>query len=189
MAKQTRLVRITAETVEPKIHVLRGQRVMLDSDLAELYGVATMRLNEQVRRNLGRFPADFAFQLTQQEFTDLISQIAISKSKRGGRRKLPWVFTEQGVAMLSSVLRSPTAVAVNIEIMRAFVRVRRLLATPGELVAQLTKLADTVQLHDDQIKDIIQILHKMTQPRQAPDRRIGFISNEQKNAQPNGVMA
>ena len=97
---------------------------MLDSDLAKLYGVTTGRLNEQLSRNKERFPEDFAFQLTQQEFTALMSQTAISKSGRGGRRKRPWVFTEQGVAMLSSALRSPTAVRVNIEIMRTFVRLR-----------------------------------------------------------------
>ncbi len=119
---------------------------MLDSDLARLYGVTTMRLNEQAARNRDRFPEDFSYQLTQQEFTSLISQIAISKPGRGGRRKLPWVFTEHGVAMLSSVLRSPTAVRVNIEITRTFVRLRRLMATPGELVEQLTRLAETVRL-------------------------------------------
>ncbi len=117
---------------------------MLDADLAKLYGVPTHRLNEQVSRNKDRFPLDFAYQLTGQEFTSLISQNAISKRGRGGRRTRPWVFTEQGVAMHSSVLKSPTAVRVNIEIMRTFVRLRRLLATPGELVEQLTKLAETV---------------------------------------------
>src|SRR5262245_38342393 len=133
---------IPAERIERQIYVIRGQRVMLDSDLADLYGVPTFRLNEQMKRNHGRFPEDFAFQLTLQEFRDLISQFAISNKGRGGRRKLPWVFTEQGVAMLSSVLRSPMAIKVNIEIMRAFVRVRRLLATPGELVSQLRQLAE-----------------------------------------------
>ena len=147
---------------------------MLDSDLARLYGVTTARLNEQVSRNLDRFPEDFAFQLTQQEFTALMSQNAISKSRRGGRRKRPWVFTEQGVAMLSSVLRSSTAVNVNIEIMRTFVRLRRLMATPGELVEQLTKLADTVQFHGDQIKLIARVLQQMLETPQQPKSRIGF---------------
>ena len=148
---------------------------MLDSDLADLYGVPTKVLNQAVSRNRERFPDDFAFQLTPQEFTNLISQIAISSSGYGGRRKLPWVFTEHGVAMLSSVLRSPTAIQVNIAIMRTFVRLRRLLATPGELVAQLNKLAETVQLHDEQIRTITDILHRMMQPPpDAPKRRIGF---------------
>lgn len=166
----------TIEDIERSIHVIRGQRVMLDSDLARLYGVATHRLNEQVARNRDRFPEDFAYQLTQQEFTALISQIAISKVGRGGRRKRPWVFTEQGVAMLSSVLRSPTAVRVNVEIMRTFVRLRRLMATPGELVEQITKLAETVQLHDHDIKVISQVLRQMIEKPTKPRRSIGFHS-------------
>jgi hypothetical protein len=160
--------------IEAAIHIVRGQRVMLDSDLARLYGVTTTRLNEQVSRNLDRFPHDFAYQLTQQEFIALMSQNAISKKGRGGRRKLPMVFTEHGVAMPSSVLRSPTAVRVNIEIMRTFVKLRRLMATPGELVEQLTKLADTVQLHDDQIKVISRVLQQMVEKPSEPKRKIGF---------------
>ena len=127
-----------------------------------------------MQRNADRFPDDFAYQLTQQEFTGLISQIVISKTGRGGHRKLPWVFTEHGVAMLSSVLRSPTAVRVNIEIMRTFVRLRRLMATPGELVEQLTRLAETVRLHDGQIREIAQVLNKMMERPDEPKRRIGF---------------
>ncbi|MBC8290287.1 MAG: ORF6N domain-containing protein [Planctomycetes bacterium] len=165
--------------IEQSILVVRGLRVMLDSDLAKLYGVTTGRLNEQVSRNRDRFPDDFAFQLTQQEFTSLISQNAISKTGRGGRRKRAWVFTEHGVAMLSSVLRSPTAVRVNIEIMRTFVRLRRLMATPGELVEQLTKLAETVQLHDDQIRTITQVLQQMVAKPEPPDRRIGFARDDE----------
>lgn len=147
---------------------------MLDFDLAKLYGVPTFALNQAVGRNPDRFPDDFAFQLTQQEFTSLISQIVISKPGRGGRRKLPWAFTEHGVAMLAGILRSQTAVRVNIEIIRAFVRLRRLLATPGELVEQLRQLADTVQFHDGQIKAISRILQKMMEPPPDPPRRIGF---------------
>jgi hypothetical protein len=147
---------------------------MLDSDLARLYGVPTSRLNEQVSRNRDRFLDDFAYQLTQPEFADLISQNAISKSGHGGRRKRPWVFTEHGVAMLSSVLRSPTAVRVNIEIIRAFVRLRRLMATPGELVEQLTRLTETVQLHDDQIDMIVQALNRLMETPQKLRRPIGF---------------
>lgn len=147
---------------------------MLDSDLAKLYGVTTTALNQAVGRNAKRFPEDFAFRLTQSEFKDLMSQIVISNPGRGGRRKLPWVFTEHGVAMLSSVLRSTEAVRVNIEIMRAFVRLRRLLATPGELVVQITKLAETVQLHDGQIKIITQVLQQMIEKPQPPKGRIGF---------------
>ena len=107
-----------------------------------------------------------------------MSHIAISKGGRGGRRKRPWVFTEQGVAMLSSMLRSPTAVRVNIEIMRTFVRLRRLMATPGELAEQLMKLAETVQLHDDQIKVISQVLQQMVEKPDPPKRKIGFHSRD-----------
>jgi hypothetical protein len=151
---------------------------MLYFDLARLYGVTTARLNEQVARNRERFPEDFAYQLTQQEVASLMSQIAISRGGHGGRRKLPWAFTEHGVAMLSSVLRSPTAVRVNIEIMRTFVRLRRLMATPGELVEQLTRLAETVQSHDDQIKSIARVLNAMMDRPEGPRRRIGFQACE-----------
>jgi hypothetical protein len=172
--KKSKQQAITPADIEQAIHLVRGQRVMLDSDLARLYGVTTGRLNEQVSRNKNRFPEDFAFQLSQQEFTALISQIAISKPGRGGRRKRPWVFTEQGVAMLSSVLHSPTAVDVNIEIMRTFVRLRRLMSTPGELVEQLNMLAETVQWHDKKIKTITQVLQQMLEKPEPPKRRIGF---------------
>ena len=169
---------VSVDQIERAIHIVRGQRVMLDSDLAKLYGVLTKRLNERVSRNEERFPSDFAFQLTEQEFMNLKSQFATSSFGHGGRRKLPWVFTEHGVAMLSTVLNSPTAIQVNIEIMRAFVRLRRLLATPGELVAQLNQLADSVQLHDEQIKVITEILHQMMQPPDSPKRRIGFHADD-----------
>jgi len=186
MPRSNPLVRLAPETIERRILVVRGQRVLLDSDLAQLYGITTMALNQAVKRNRDRFPSDFAHQLTQQEFRNLISQTVISSSAYGGRRKLPWVFTEQGVAMLSSVLRSPMAVRVNIEIMRAFVRLRRLLATPGEIVAQLTKLAETVEFHDDQIKVINEVLRKMMEPPAEPEkpkRRFGFHMPEPANDQ------
>jgi hypothetical protein len=157
---------------------------MLDADLAKLYGVTTRRLNEQVARNRERFPEDFAYQPTRQEFTNLMSQNAISSSGHGGRRKPPWVFTEHGVAMLSSVLRSPTAVRVNIEIIRTFVKLRRLMATPGELVEQLTKLAETVELHDGQIRTIAEVLQQMLEEPPKPKRRIGFHAASDGRAQP-----
>ena len=171
---------LTPAMIESRIHVIRGQRVMLDSDLAELYGVLTKRLNEQVERNRTRFPDDFAFRLTAEEFANLRSQIATSNAGRGGSRYRPWVFTEHGVAMLSSVLRSDTAVRVNIEIIRAFVRLRRLLATPGEILVLLQQLSETVQLHDSQIKAITDVLRKMIEPPPAnsPKRRIGFVDTD-----------
>jgi hypothetical protein len=193
--KQSRQIQIASEQIDSLVHVVRGQRVMLDSDLARLYGVTTKALNQAVSRNADRFPEDFAYPLTRQEFmnlrsqivtsssqtltqqgvTDLMSQSVTSKRGYGGPRYLPWVFTEHGVAMLSSVLRSPTAVRVNIEIMRAFVRLRRLMATPGELVEQLTRLAETVQMHDEQIQSVIQALKAMQEAPEPPPRRpIGF---------------
>ena len=181
MGKKTSTdILIAPDKIQQMVHVVRGQRVMLDFDLAKLYGVTTMRLNEQVSRNSERFPEDFAYQLTQQEFMNLISQNAISSLRHGGRRKLPRAFTERGVAMLSSVLRSPTAVRVNIEIMRIFVRLRRLMATPGELVEQLTQLAETVQLHDGQIKTLVQVLDKLMKRPVEPKHRIGFCAWEKK---------
>ncbi len=176
MAKNRHLM-VRAEQIERAIRIVRGQRVMLDFDLAQLYGVTTAALNQAVKRNPDRFPVDFAFQLGNQEFASLMSQTVTSKRGRGGRRKLPWVFTEHGVAMLSSVLRSRLAARVNVEIMRAFVRLRRLLATPGELVEQIAKLAETVQLHDERIKDIAQVLRQMIErPPERPKGRIGFQS-------------
>ncbi len=172
--KRTTSKNVAATEIENAIFLAHGHRVMLDADLARLYGVTTAALNQAVKRNADRFPEDFAFQVTRQEFTALMSQNVISKSGRGGRTKQPWVFTEHGVAMLSSVLRSPTAVRVNIEIMRTFVRLRRLMATPGELVEQLTKLAETVQLHDDQIRTITQVLQQMLEKPEPAKRRIGF---------------
>jgi hypothetical protein len=177
--KQSTQIVVAANEIDSLVHIIRGQRVMLDSDLAKLYGVTTKRLNEQVIRNRDRFPEDFAYQLTQQEVTILKSQIATSSLGHGGARKPPWAFTEHGVAMLSSVLRSPMAVQVNIEIMRAFVRLRRLMATPGELVEQLTRLAQTVQLHDEQIQSIIQALNAMQTRPEEPRPRIGFHVQEE----------
>jgi len=165
---------VALDEIQRMVRVVRGQRVMLDFDLARLYGVPTSALNQAVNRNVDRFPEDFAYQLTRQEFTDLMSQIVISKTGRGGRQKPPRAFTEHGVAMLSSVLRSPTAVRVNIEIMRIFVRLRRLMATPGELVEQLTGLAETVRLHDNQIKAIAQVLNRLMEPPAKPKHPIGF---------------
>jgi hypothetical protein len=161
--------------VEGLIHVVRGVRVMLDEDIATLYKVPTKRLNEQGDRNIERFPSDFAFLLTQEEFANLKSQIATSSSAHGGRRKLPRAFTEHGIAMLSSVLRSEKAVQVNIELIRAFVRMRRLLATPGELATQIQQLAEAVTLHDHQITAINDVLRKMLEPPPVqPKRAIGF---------------
>lgn len=162
----------SAEQIEQAILLVRGQKVMLDSDLAALYGVETWNLNKAVKRNLDRFPADFMFQLTAAEAERLRFQIGSSKTGRGGRRYLPYVFTEQGVAMLSSVLRSPRAVQVNIDIMRAFVRLRELLATHKELARKLEELE---QKYDAQFKIVFDAIRQiMAAPTDAPKRRIGF---------------
>ena len=193
MTKPKSTLVIDPHDLERQIFLVRGQRVMIDAHLAMLYGVTTRALNQAVARNPERFPTDFAYQLTQQEFMDLKSQIVTSKLGRGGTQKLPWVFTEHGVAMLSSVLRSPRAVQVNIGIMRAFVRMRRLMATPGELVQHLNELAKTVQLHDGQIAAITDVLKRMMEPPTAPlKRKIGFRpeahSPQNSNGQSTGAI-
>lgn len=156
--------------VERAIFVLRGQRVILDEDLGRLYGVPVGRLNEQVKRNRERFPSDFMFQLAKEETANLISQPAISSSW-GGRRHRPYAFTEQGVAMLSSVLRSPRAVQVNIEIMRAFVRMRRLLNKNAELARKLKLLEEKCE---GQFTIVFQAIRELTKPKARKNDRIGF---------------
>lgn len=135
------------------IHVIRGQSVMLDADLAGLYGVMTGSLNRQVQRNPARFPADFMFQLTTEEHDSLICQIGISKNRRGGRRFLPFAFTEQGVAMLSSVLNSERAVLVNVAIMRAFVQLRRELTTEHGLARRMENVEQVIADHDRELTE------------------------------------
>lgn len=162
---------IPSSNIEKKIMLIQGQKIMLDSDLAALYGVETSALNRQVKRNAERFPADFMFKLTPQEVTNLICQIGISKEGRGGRRKPIHAFTEQGVAMLSSVLRSPRAVKVNIEIMRAFVRIRQWLASNTELAR---KLAELEKKYDAQFKVVFDAIRELMRPPEPPRKRIGF---------------
>ncbi len=132
--------KVSEEIIIEKIYVIRGMKVMLDRDLAEMYGVPTFRLNEAVKRNITRFPDDFMFQLSEVEFKSLISQFAISKVKgRGGTRKLPYAFTEQGVAMLSSVLNSDTAIQVNIQIIRLFTKMKQLILDNKDLWMKIEK--------------------------------------------------
>jgi hypothetical protein len=177
--KKTSVQTQTVAEIERSIHIIRGQRVILDADLAALYGVTTKPLNQQVTRNKDRFPDDFAYQLTPQEFSNLKSQIVTSSSGHGGRRKRPWVFTELGVAMLSSVLNSPTAVRVNIEIMRTFVRLRRLMATPEEHVEQITKLVETVRFHDNEIRIISRVLLRMIAARAGAGALLNLFERDQ----------
>lgn len=165
---------LPVERIEKQILLIRGEKVMLDSDLAELYGVETKVLNQAVKRNLERFPSDFMFQLTEEEVTALRSQFVTSKTGRGGRTHRPYAFTEQGVAMLSSVLKSKRAVQVNVEIMRTFVRLRQMLATHADLARKLHELE---KKYDHQFKIVFDAIRALMQPadeKEPKRRRIGY---------------
>ncbi len=169
---------IAAPAIEKRILFVRGRQVMLDEDLADLYGVETKRLIQQVKRNLKRFPEDFMFQLSKAEAEALRSQIATSNDGRGGRRYAPYVFTEQGVAMLSGVLRSERAIAVNIEIMRAFVVLRRAASSYAELENRLEQIEremnERLGDHDERLNEIFRVLRQLITPPPRPKRPIGF---------------
>jgi len=155
-----------------KIYEIHGHKVMLDSDLAELYGVETKRLNEQIRRNLDRFPEDFMFQLNENEWRNLKSQIATSSW--GGRRKLPYAFTEHGVLMLSSVLNSQQAIQVNIQIVRIFTRLRQWLTENGELKYEIEDIKRKLNNQDKNIELVFSYLDKLMDKKIEPRKRIGF---------------
>ena len=164
--------------IESGIHFVRGQRVMLDSDLATVYGVTTSRLNEQLRRNIRRFPKDFAFQLNSSEFRDLMSQIATS-SLHGGRRKLPWVFTEHGALMLASVLQSEVAVAASVRVVRAFVRLREMIAANADLAHRFKELEGRMDKNDEAIAQLFAAIRRLLAPPASKERReIGFHVRE-----------
>jgi hypothetical protein len=173
MGMPERTALIPVERIEGSILLIRGHKVLLDSDLAALYEVETRVLVQAVKRNSDRFPADFMFQLTKQEFESLRSQSVISnpQSGRGGRRSPPYAFTEQGVAMLSSVLRSPRAIQVNIEIMRAFVRLRRMIASHDDLERKLTALE---KKYDSQFKVVFDAIRQLMAPPKGKTAPIGF---------------
>ena len=174
---------IPAERIERSILLIRGQKVLLDGDLADLYDVPTKRLNEQVRRNARRFPDDFMFQLTVDEAEALRSQFATSNKGRGGRRYLPYAFTEQGVAMLSSVLNSDRAIEVNIAIMRAFVRLREILATNKDLARKLEEHDKKLGEHDEKFQLVFEAIRQLMAPPPAPKkRRIGFAADSDGTA-------
>jgi ORF6N domain-containing protein len=162
--------------IAQSIHLLRGQKVILGQDLASLYGVTVGALTQAVKRNASRFPKDFVFQLNAEEFANLKSQIVISSW--GGRRVIPYAFTEQGVAMLSSVLKSDRAVKVNVAIMRAFVRLRQTLETNRELAQKFSELEKRVGKHDDEISAIIDAIRQLMAPPEKPRRQIGFHVRE-----------
>jgi hypothetical protein len=173
---------VPVELVERRIYLIRGQKVMLDSDLAELYQVPTFRLNEAVKRNRNRFPEDFMFQLSKEELENWRSQIAISNpGVKMGLRRPPYAFTEHGVAMLSSVLNSDRAVQMNIIIIRAFVRMRELLITHKDLAGKIEKLERTQKQLGSILVTVVQDIQKLkTPPPQPPRRRIGFHVPEEK---------
>ena len=164
-----------SEKIESKIYLLRNKKVMLDRDLAILYGVETRSLNQAVKRNLERFPEDFMFQLTKEETQNWISQIVISNKERMGLRKMPYAFTDLGISMLSSVLNSKTAILVNIQIMRTFARIKQMLVTNELLRQRMEELEKKYREHDDKIKQIFDVIRQaLEEPAPPPKRTIGF---------------
>lgn len=171
--RKTKAIAIPDEVVIRKIYLIRRQKVMLDIDLAELYQVEPGRLNEQVKRNLDRFPGDFMFQLTTKEWKSLRSQFAISKG-RGGRRYAPFAFTEHGVLMLSSVLNSQRAIQVNIRIMRIYSKLKGMILDQKDILLKLEKLEGKVNRHDESFKVVFDYFRELLNPKVGPMRRIGF---------------
>jgi hypothetical protein len=171
------LTTIQIENIECIIRSVRGERVILDSDLARLYGVTTARLNQQVRRNAERFPADFMFQVTKEEHESLMLQFATSKRGRGGQRKLPLMFTEHGAIMAANVLNSQRAIRASVEVVRAFVHLRRILASNEELAL---KLAELEKKYDHQFKIVFDAIRQLMTPPQSKREPIGFRTRSLK---------
>jgi hypothetical protein len=167
---------VPTEIIENRIFIIRGQRVMLDSDLAEIYCVTTKRFNEQFRRNIERFPSDFAFKLTSDEFEILRSQIATSRS-HGGRRYLPYVFTEHGAIMAANVLNSKCAIEASINVVRAFVKLREMLETNKDLARKFKALE---KKYDDQFRVVFDAIRALMTEEEKPKRKIGFKAKEKK---------
>jgi hypothetical protein len=160
--------------IESRITILRQQKVILDKALAEIYGVTVKRLNQQVNRNRSRFPVDFMFQLKPGEFAALRLQIATSKKGRGGRRFLPYVFTEHGAIMAATVLNSEQAVEMSVFVVRAFVRLRAMLATNKELAGKIEALEKNLAKHDDSIQEIVRLIKRLMEPPPTRRSKIGF---------------
>jgi hypothetical protein len=173
---------IPIEQIQQLIFLIRGKKVMLDSDLAKLYGVSTKRLNEQVKRNRDRFPEDFMFQLNSTEANNLRSQFATSKEGRGGRRYLPFAFTEHGAIMLASVLNTPRATEVSVFVVRAFVRLRELLATHRGLANKLAELEGKIETHDEAIRSLVSAIRQLMAPPVPGKKKIGFLLKEKRAA-------
>lgn len=179
---------VQPEQIEQAVLLIRGHRVMLDRDLAALYGVTTGNLNKAVQRNLDRFPADFMFQLSDEEAADLIFQSGRPK-QRGGSRFNPYAFTQEGLAMLSSVLRSQRAVQVNIAIMRVFVRLRETLALHKDLAQKLAQLERKIEGHDTNIRTLFDAIRQLMSPPEKPRREIGFHAIPKDVATPGKAKA
>lgn len=160
--------------VESRILVMRNQKVILDADLAQLYGVPVKRLNQQVKRNRERFPSDFMFQLSAKEHEQLRLQFATSKQGRGGRRYQPYAFTEHGAIMAASVLNSERAIQMSVFVVRAFVRLREMLTTNRQLAAKLDELESRLETHDTKIQEVIEAIRELMIPPEGPRRKIGF---------------
>jgi hypothetical protein len=177
---------VSVEQIARSIVVLRGQKVLLDSELATLYGVTTKRFNEQVRRNLHRFPADFMFQVTEEEHAILRSHFATSSSGHGGRRYLPYVFTEHGAIMAATILNTPLAVEVSVYVVRAFVRLRAVISANKEIARKLEQLERKMEshdhkltTHDEAIAAVLSAIRELMAPPEPPKkRRIGFIQDD-----------
>jgi phage regulator Rha-like protein len=169
-----REISINSHLIQNKIYLIRGQKVMIDRDLAEMYDVETRRLKEQVRRNIDRFPEDFMFELTDEEFENWRSQFATAKSDKMGLRIKPFAFTEHGVLMLSSVLNSERAVQVNIQIMRVYSKMKEILLDHKEILLKLEKLEKKVGKHDSEIRLIFQVIKNLVNEPKQPKNRIGF---------------
>jgi len=166
---------IPIELIQQKILLIRGHRVMLDTDLADLYGVTVKRLNEQVKRNFNRFPQDFMFQMNEEEYQSLRSHFATLKIGRGHHRKyLPYVFTEHGTIMLANVLNSPISVQASIQVVRAFVKLRQILSTHKELAHKLIELERKIENHDEEIHTIFEAIRQLMIPPEPTKKQIGF---------------
>jgi len=165
---------VLAQKADSKIRILRGQKVILDADLAELYGVPVKRLNQQVTRNARRFPSDFLFRLSRPEHQNLRLQIATSSSKHGGRRYAPVAFTEHGAIMAATVLNSKRAIEVSIFVVRAFVRMREALAMNQQIVTKLSEIEKRLESHDVEIQELVEAIRELMAPLPANSRRIGF---------------
>jgi hypothetical protein len=172
------------EQIERKIRLVRGQKVMLDSDLAELYGVSTKRLNEQVRRNVERFPADFMFRLSLKEFDSLRSQFATSGPKHGGRRYCPLAFSEHGALMAASVLNTPRAVEVSIYVVRVFVKLREMIASHKDLAGRLDEME---RKYDSQFKVVFDAIRALIAEPEPKEKKIGFVRERQAAYQAAGI--